>query len=81
MSAPQPNPTAEPAIGSTVRVCYQAVKLHDPKPARIGDPCRVMGRIGPNTFHLRRELPLGAVNWVERVTSWVNVPRAQEPTL
>lgn len=79
MKTSRRNPIEEPSIGSIVRVCYQAVKVHDPKPARIGDPCQVIARVGPNTFHLRREWPSGsALNWVERVTSWVNVPQAQE---
>lgn len=69
-------PIPEPTIGSTIRVCSLASQVSNTP--TIGDPCQVVARIGPNTFHLRRELPSGAVNWVERVTSWVNVLQAQE---
>lgn len=76
MNTSHRQPIPEPTIGSTIRVCYLASQVSDT--STIGDPCQVVERIGPNTFRLQRNFGRATVDWVERVTSWVNVPQAQE---
>lgn len=61
----------EPTVGATIRICRNAKKeIHL---ATIGEPCRVVERIGPNLFRVHRKLAAGELNWCERFTSWVEV--------